>query len=201
MRKIYKVAGVVAFFMLLTVLSLGIARSAPITNVVEIVGEGVIDRTIDVRNGERGQGLAYCSDMRTPSLGFYGISQVNFIETIKLKEGNETHISVSGNYDLEYIYRLTDMRNYDVGARYRISNTGTEEGYNEFYVSNNMSYMTVNKKVSGSGRWYILRKNATGSIYRDKGDYRGNFTIRFEDRRIEHIGAGAAQIVDWLVCP
>lgn len=200
MKKKHKVAGIVAFFILLTVLSMGISRCTPITTVVEVVGVGVIDRTIDIQNGGRGQGLAYCGDMRTPSLGFYGISQVNFTETIKHKEGNDTHISVSGNYNLDYIYRLTDMRNYDEGARYRISNIGTEEGYNEFYVSNNMSYMTVTKKVTGSGRWCIMRKNVTGSIYRDKGDYKGNFTIHIEDKRIGRLGKGAA-VEDWLICP
>lgn len=200
MKKIYKVAGIVAGFILITVLSIGIGRSAPITNVVEIVGEGVIDRTVEVRNGERGQGLAYSSDMRTPSLGWYGNSQVNIFETLEFKEGNETHISVSSVYDLENIYHMTDAKNYDVGTRYKISNTGSEEGHNNFYVSNNMSYMTVNKKVSGSGRWFILRKNATGCIYCDKGDYSGNFTIRFEDKRIGRMANGAP-VDDWLECP
>jgi hypothetical protein len=200
MKKIYKVAGIVAVFIFLTVLSIGIGRSAPITNVVEIVGEGVIDRTVEVRNGERGQGLAYSSDMRTPSLGWYGNSKVNILETLELKEGNETLISVSSVYILDNIYHFTDAKNYDVGARYKISHTGSEEGQNNFYVSNNMSYMTVYKKVSGSGRWFIMRKNATGIIYCDKGDYSGNFTIHFEDKRMERLGKGAA-VEDWLVCP
>ncbi|MBE9592813.1 MAG: hypothetical protein IMF19_04970 [Proteobacteria bacterium] len=44
-------------------------------------------------------------------------------------------------------------------------------------------------------------ENATGSMYRDKGDYTGNFTIIMKAGQEEMMKARAEDLKDWLECP
>ncbi|MBE9592786.1 MAG: hypothetical protein IMF19_04830, partial [Proteobacteria bacterium] len=95
------------------------SSAMPTTTTTTIEGKGVIDRTIEIQSAKGSYGLSYQSDMRTPSLGYYGISQVDFFEKIVFGEGNETYIVIDGKYSLDNVYRLTDVKNYDVGTRYK----------------------------------------------------------------------------------
>lgn len=201
MRRKEDLAYLVVIVAALLFLAVEFGSAATITSHTSMTGEGVIDKTVDVQTAKWYEGQKFNSDLRTPFLGKYGGSEVDFTEEICMKGAKETEITVEGTYKNEGVMHRVDIRSYEVGTRFKFENTGGEYTKHQFLANENESAMSVEGGVSSKGGWCVYARNPNTQLkeFREKVDYDGKFdmSIEYSIERATH----SEPVSDWLGCP
>jgi hypothetical protein len=201
MKKKEHLTYLVVIVAALIFLAIELSSAVTITSYTSMTGEGIVDRTIDIQTAKWYEGSKFTGTLRTPSMGRYGESTIDFTEEICMKGANETEIAVEGTYKNEAVLHRVDIRSYEVGSRYKFENTGKEYTKHALLANGNESTMHIEGGVSSQGRWSVIARDPGTRLkeFRDKVDYEGIFDIII-DYSIER-ATRSAPVSDWFGCP
>lgn len=184
--------------------SLGTVGQAAISieNSIEISGIGIIDHCIEAQTNFTMTGQKYTESVITPSLGWYGISNVNIHSEFGMLTGNESDIAIEGTTISNYTAAMYSMRNYDLGAVQEFLYRGDTTISYELMADNFSSLMITEGTTEGKMEYNIVLKNSNTrkTLYNEKFEFLGLLNYIGESY-IENVTYPGAGDEDWLGCP
>ena len=182
-----------------------VVADAPIgiSSFVNFEGKGIIDRNVLFQTNSGFEGQKYEVEIYTPSLGFHGLSILNFSEEINMVLDNESVIDVVGDGAILNTKTSIAIKNYPMGVMLSHQIDGDFNMAYEYLANNQTTFQFLDGKISGKGEIYNLIKYPINKTYiiKDKTQFEGDLKIGSE-MEVWKIAYPASDIgFDWLGCP
>lgn len=169
---------------------------------MSISGTGIIDHYIEAQTNYTLSGQKYTESVRTPSLGLFGVSEVDNRAEFSMLTGNESDIVVEGATTSNYIAAMYCMRNYQTDVVQEHIYRGDTTGSYEFMADDFSSLMAAEGTTSGKMEFDIISKSRDThkTLYNEKFEFFGvlDYVIENYIENVTYPGAGNG---DWLGCP
>lgn len=173
-----------------------------VENSVSVSGAGVLDHYIEAQTEYTHNGQKYTEWVRTPSLGWYGVSKIDVRVELAMMTGNKSDIATEGDMESDYTTAMYCMRNYDLGAIQEFLYDGNTTLSYMFMADNFSSLMVAEGATKGYTEFNIVLKdiNTTKPLYDERFTFRGVLGYDIESY-IENVSYPGAMSEDWLGCP
>lgn len=184
-----------------------LARDVMIERELTIEGVGAIDIDLEVQTEKYCEGLKLSDYMYTPSMGYHGLTNIQYTSEFEMGQYNDTENMTS---DMEYTQKIDvenakggfHTKNYIIGSAVGFEYVGNVEQDMSVYTNDILSESYVSGSVEGEMTLCQQVVDPETRVVKilDVSNFIGRFNYK-HSTYVEHITYPAAGIEDYLGCP